>query len=44
MRVDGTGGKAGLDDYVWYVRGLLALYQQNGDRKWLQRAAALSEI
>ena len=44
MRVDGTGGKAGLDDYVWYVRGLLALYQQKGERKWLQRAEALSEI
>ena len=44
QRGAGTGGRAGLDDYVWYVRGLLALYQQTAERRWLQRAEMLSEI
>ena len=44
LRGDGTGGQAGLDDYVWYVRAVLALYRHSGESKWLQRAVALSEL
>ncbi len=42
MRGDEPGINATLDDYVWYVNGLLALYDQTGNRQWLELAQQLT--
>lgn len=42
-RLGNAGVKAGLDDYVWYVKGLLSLYHVTGDRKWLNLGVKLTE-
>lgn len=38
LRNDEAGIDATLDDYAWYVNGLLALYGFTNDSQWLQRA------
>ena len=42
-RLGSAGTRAGLDDYVWYVKGLLSLYRVTGDRKWLNLGEKLTE-
>ena len=42
MRSDKPGIKATLDDYVWYVNGLLALYDRTKNRQWLGLAQQLT--
>ncbi len=42
-RLGNAGVRAGLDDYVWYVKGLLSLYRVTGDRKWLNLGVKLTE-
>ncbi len=42
MRSDDVGINATLDDYVWYVNGLLALYKQTSNKKWLGLAQQLT--
>jgi len=42
MRGDTPGIKATLDDYVWYINGLLALYDQTKNRQWLELAQQLT--
>ena len=32
-----------LDDYAFFVRGLLSLYQATGERRWLREAKALTD-
>ena len=32
-----------LDDYTFFVRGLLSLYQATGERRWLREAKALTD-
>lgn len=40
---DGEAGiNAILDDYVWYVNGLLALYKQTSDKQWLALAKQMT--
>ncbi len=38
-----AGEPAFLADYVWMVRGLLALHEASGDRLWLAEAVRLAE-
>jgi uncharacterized protein YyaL (SSP411 family) len=42
MRSDEPGINATLDDYVWYISGLLALYDQTKNRQWLELAQQLT--
>jgi uncharacterized protein YyaL (SSP411 family) len=42
LRKDEAGIDATLDDYAWYVNGLLALYGFTNDSQWLQRALRLT--
>lgn len=42
IRKDEAGIGATLDDYVWYINGLLTLYQQTGSKQWLLLALRLS--
>ena len=42
IRNGSAGIDAGLIDYVWYVNGLLALYQLTDDQRWLDRALKLT--
>ena len=42
LRKDEAGIDATLDDYTWYVNGLLALYGFTNDSQWLQRALRLT--
>ncbi len=42
MRGAEVGIMATLDDYVWYVKGLLDLYGQTDNRHWLQLAQQLT--
>jgi uncharacterized protein YyaL (SSP411 family) len=43
LRDGEVGINATLDDYVWYVNGLLALYKQTNNRQWLLLAQQISE-
>ena len=43
LRDGEVGIKATLDDYVWYVNGLLALYKQTNNGRWLTLAQQISE-
>ena len=43
LRDGEVGIKATLGDYAWFVKGLLALYEQSSDRQWLTLARQLSE-
>lgn len=42
------GGQAGIDaglgDYVWYVQGLIKLYDATSDRRWLEHATRLTSM
>jgi uncharacterized protein YyaL (SSP411 family) len=42
MRSDEPGIEATLDDYVWYVKGLLALYDRTNSKRWLELAQQLT--
>jgi len=42
MRSDEPGIEATLDDYVWYVKGLLALYERTSSKQWLELAQQLT--
>ena len=42
MRGNEPGIKATLDDYVWYINGLLALYEHTKSRQWLELAQQLT--
>jgi len=42
MRNDEPGVNATLDDYVWYINGLLALYDRTNNRQWLELALQLT--
>ncbi len=42
IRADQAGIKATLDDYVWYINGLLNLARQTDSRHWLSLAKQLS--
>ena len=42
MRNDEPGVSATLDDYVWYINGLLALYDRTNNRQWLELAQQLT--
>ena len=42
MRSDEPGIEATLDDYVWYVKGLLALYERTNSKQWLELAQQLT--
>ena len=42
MREGNVGIEATLDDYVWYVKGLLGLYRQTNSRQWLLLAEQLT--
>jgi uncharacterized protein YyaL (SSP411 family) len=42
MRGNEPGIKATLDDYVWYINGLLALYEHTKSRQWLVLAQQLT--
>jgi uncharacterized protein YyaL (SSP411 family) len=43
LRDGEVGIKGTLDDYVWYVNGLLALYQHTNNRQWLTLAQQISK-
>jgi uncharacterized protein YyaL (SSP411 family) len=43
VRAGEAGIDATLDDYVWYVNGLLALYRQTDDKQWLALALQLTD-
>jgi len=43
LRNGEVGIKATLDDYVWYVNGLLALYKQTSSKQWLILAQQMTE-
>ena len=36
--------EAGLDDYVFLIRGVLTLFESSGDSKWLAWAVQLTEV
>jgi uncharacterized protein YyaL (SSP411 family) len=42
LRKDEAGIDATLDDYAWYVNGLLALYGFTNDSRWLSQALQLT--
>jgi uncharacterized protein YyaL (SSP411 family) len=42
MRSNEPGIDATLDDYVWYINGLLALYDRTKNRQWLELAKQLT--
>lgn len=42
MRSNEPGIKATLDDYAWYISGLLALYEHTKSRQWLELAQQLT--
>jgi len=42
IREDEAGIGATLDDYVWYINGLLTLYQQTNSKQWLLLALRLT--
>lgn len=42
LRKDEAGIDATLDDYAWYVNGLLALYGFTNDSQWLSQALQLT--
>ena len=42
MRGNEPGIKATLDDYVWYINGLLALHEHTKSRQWLELAQQLT--
>jgi hypothetical protein len=42
MRSDEPGINATLDDYVWCINGLLALYDRTNNRHWLELAQQLT--
>jgi len=44
MRSDEPGIKATLDDYAWYVNGLLSLYKHTSSKRWLVLAQQLTEM
>jgi len=42
MRSDEPGIEATLDDYVWFIKGLLALYGGTNSKQWLELAQQLT--
>ena len=38
-----AGIEAGLSDYVWYIHGLIDLYEVTNDKRWLTMAIKLSK-
>jgi hypothetical protein len=42
IRADRAGINATLDDYVWYINGLLNLSMQTNDKQWLSLAERLA--
>ncbi len=43
LRDGEVGIDATLNDYAWYINGLLALYDQTNSKQWLQLARQLTE-
>jgi uncharacterized protein YyaL (SSP411 family) len=43
IRGEHAGINAGLSDYVWYINGLINLYEATNDRHWLNKAISLSK-